>query len=202
MILAGIANEIMSPESETVVTYSNDGSAQSGVGNNIVQSLSNNGKQQALPTMSIFTESKSSLKEMQLTTYKMLAAATGWRYTEKDLVERIDFVMTDSTSHNLGVIEEVCDELETEKVPDSLVCHVYPMMMFQRKIKAVWQEIHNALGTNAVKDCFVTDVDFRNESFIYKAIICLCSFNTHPNRGIANNISMLSLAQRRTSPCL
>ena len=118
--------------------------------------------------MSIFTESKASLKEMQLMTYKMLAAATGWRYTEKDLVEQIDFVMTDSMSHNLGVIEEVCAELEAESVPDSLLCHVHPM--------AVWQEIHDAFGTNVIKDCFVTDVDFRNESFIYKAITCLCSF--------------------------
>ena len=68
LILSGIANEIMSPKSETVVTYSNDGSAQSGVGNYVVQSFSINGKQQALPTMSIFTESKASLKEIQLMT--------------------------------------------------------------------------------------------------------------------------------------
>ena len=67
--------------------------------------------------------------------------------------------MTNSKSHNLGVIEEVCAELKAESVPDSLVCHVHPMMMFQRKIKAVWQEIHDAFGTNVIKDCFVTHVD-------------------------------------------
>ena len=106
----------------------------------------------------------------------MLAAATGWRYTDTDIVEKIDFVMTDSTAHNLGVIEQVCEELEVETIPDSLVCHVHPMMMFQRKVKGVWQEIHDAFGTNVIKDCFITEVDFRNESFIYKAITCLCSF--------------------------
>ena len=41
LILAGIANEIMVPGSHTVVTYSNDGSAQSGVGNNNFQSMVN-----------------------------------------------------------------------------------------------------------------------------------------------------------------
>ena len=46
-------------------------------------------------------------------TFKMLAASTGWKYTEKELVEKIDFVMADSTSHNLGVIE-VCAELQTD----------------------------------------------------------------------------------------
>lgn len=81
-------------------------------------------------------------------------------------------------------MEEVCAELNVERVPDSLVCHVHycpsydvhPMMMFQRKIKTVWQEIHHAFGANVIKDCFIMDVDFRNESFIYKAMTCLCSF--------------------------
>ena len=44
-------------------------------------------------------------------TFKILVASTGWKYTEKELVEKIDFVMTDSTSHDLGVIEEGYAEL-------------------------------------------------------------------------------------------
>ena len=83
--------------------------------------------------------------------------------------------MTDSTAHNLGVIEDVCSELQVENIPDSLLCDVHPMM-FQRKVKDVWQKIHDAFGTSAIKDCFITDIDFRNESFIYKAITCLTSF--------------------------
>ena len=89
---------------------------------------------------------------MQLMTFKMLAPSTGWKYTEKELVGKIDFVMN-SPSHNLEMIE-VCAELQTDSVPDSLVCHVHPMMMFQRKIKAVWQEIHDAFGVNTIKECF------------------------------------------------
>ena len=122
--LAGITNEIMSSEMETVVTYSNDGSALSGVGNYIVQSFSINGKQRALPTLNTFTETRASLKALQLLTYKILAASPGWKYTEKDLVEKIDFVMADSTAHNMGVIQDVCDELETDSIPDSLICHI------------------------------------------------------------------------------
>ena len=45
------------------------------------------------------------------------------------------------------------------------------MMMFQRVIKTVYEEIHDLLGTNKIKDCFVTE--FRHESFIYKALDCL-----------------------------
>ena len=50
------------------------------------------------------------------------------------------------------------------------------MTMFQRKVKAVWQEIHDAFGTNSIKDCSITDVDFHNEFFICKALACLSSF--------------------------
>ena len=84
--------------------------------------------------------------------------------------------MTNSTAHNLGVIKNVCAQLETEIVPDSWVCNVHPMMMFQRKVKKVWQETLDAFETNTIKDCFITDVDFQNESFISKAVHCLCSF--------------------------
>ena len=41
------------------------------------------------------------------------------------------------------------------------------MMMFQRVVKTLFQEIHDALGTNAIKDSFTTEIDFKHESFIY-----------------------------------
>ena len=65
MILASIVTEIMSPESETTITYSNDGSSKSGAGNFIVQSFIINGKQRTLPTLPIFTEFVQSLKEVE-----------------------------------------------------------------------------------------------------------------------------------------
>ena len=65
MILASIVTEIMSPESETTITYSSDGSSKSGAGNFIVQSFIINGKQRALPTLPIFTEFVQSLKEVE-----------------------------------------------------------------------------------------------------------------------------------------
>ena len=177
LVLAGIVTEIMSPESSrTAITFSSDGSAQSGVGNYVVQSFFINGKQRALPTLPIFTESRNNLEDMQLIILKMLSAASGFRFDEKEILERIDFAVTDSTEHNMGVIEKVCEKLEVESVPDSLVCHVHPLMMFQKQLKLLFQEIHDALGNNSVKECFLTDVDFRHESFIYKAIECLCSF--------------------------
>ena len=91
----------MLSEMETVVTYSNDGSAQSGVTNYLVQPFLINGKQRALPTLNIFSETRASLKDLQLMAFKILAASSGWKYTEKDLVEKNDFVMIESTAYNL-----------------------------------------------------------------------------------------------------
>ena len=95
MVFAGIATEIMSPDSEdTVFTYSNDGSSKSRVGSFIVPSFMINGKQRALPTMPIFTESMESLKELEIMTLKILSAASAGKYSESDILKRIDFVMT------------------------------------------------------------------------------------------------------------
>ena len=109
--------EMMNEENdeEAVITYSNDGSSKSGVGGYVVQSLFIiNGKQRSLPVMPIFTESEESLKELEITTLKILSTACGGRYSESDILKQVSFVMTDSTARNLGVIDEVCEKLEVE----------------------------------------------------------------------------------------
>ena len=93
-------------------------------------------------------------------TQKILAASLGRKYTEKNLVVNNNFVITDSTTLDLGGIKDICAELKTESVPDFLICNVHPM--FQRKVKQVWQEINNVFETNTIKDCFTTGVDFQD----------------------------------------
>ena len=111
MSLCNIVEGIMQ-DSETCVAYSNDGSSQSITGNYVVQSLTVNDMQRSLPTFGIFTESKESLKDLTISTLDILSAAPGRKYTPKQIFERISFIMTDSTSHNVGVMDMVCEELE------------------------------------------------------------------------------------------
>ena len=134
MILSDITHQIMDSKENTIV-YSNDGSAQSGVGNYVVQSISINGVQRTLPTLGIFTESRESLAELEKTTFQILSASTGYRFSEKEIVEHIDFVMTDSTSHNLGVIEKVCEDLESDSVNNKVSLSY---MKKSRKTKSEW----------------------------------------------------------------
>ena len=116
----------MTSDSSSANVYSNDGSSMNKVGSYVVQSFCINGKQRALPTLPVFSESKDTVKD---TTLKMMSASTGFKYSEKEIMERIDFVMTGSTARNIGVIKEVCEQLEVanENVP-KLFSAIYKML--------------------------------------------------------------------------
>lgn len=177
MALGLLVEEIMNENVEnSCIVYSNDGSSQSGVGNYVVQSLTVNGIKRTLPSFGIFRETKESLADLTKATLQILSASSGYRYTPKMILEKISFVMTDSTAHNLGVIEKVCQDMEVTNIPSTLLCNIHPLMMFQNKIKKLCQMIHDSLGKRKVSDCFLVDVDFRMESFIMKAIKCLTNF--------------------------
>ena len=176
MALNKIVKEMMHNDSTTVITYSNDGSSRSGVGSFIVQSLRINGKQRALPSFGIFTESRESLAALEVATYKLLSAASFHDYSEQDIFSKVKFCIHDSTSHNLEVTEAVCQELGVEEVPRTLLCNVHPLMMFQGKIKELCQEIHDSLGNKKIHECFLVDVEFKNESFVLKSLKCLSNF--------------------------
>ena len=177
MALFNIVEEVM--KGGKCVVYANDGSAQSGVGNYVVQSITQDGIQLLLSTFSIFTETRKSLKESEVMTLRVLIAASSYRYIEKHFSEHIYFFITDNTSHNLTVMDSVCDQFEAE-APKVLLCNVHPLM-FQRKVKKVFQLLHDSLGKDQIIGCFLVDVDFAGEDFITKAIKCLTSFINKDN---------------------
>ena len=80
------------------------------------------------------------------------------------------------TLNNLRVIEMLYEEDESEYVSSSLVCNIYPLIMVQRKVKQLFQVIHNKTQNNESNKCFYVDIDFKSESFPFKAIRCLTSF--------------------------
>ena len=88
-------------------------------------------------------------------TLKMLSAATGNKYEPKEIMGKVDFVMTASTSHNITVVKQVCENLNCEKIPSSLVCDYHPLMMFQRKVKELYQTITIVLVIITLKTAFL-----------------------------------------------
>ena len=89
MALCAIVEDMMKEMGEATIVYSNDGSSLSGVGSYVVQSLTVNGKQRSLPTFGIFTESRDSLKDLEITTLEILSASTGNKYSTQDIFNKI-----------------------------------------------------------------------------------------------------------------
>ena len=147
MILSNIVEEIMNGDSQSVVTYSIDGSSLNHTGNFLVQLFKINGVQRILPTLGIFTETKKSLAELAQTTLEIFSAAIACMYTESQIIAKIDFVITDTLLCSTGLNEMVCEEKESEYVPSSLVCSIYPLMMMQLKVNNYFKPYMTKLET-------------------------------------------------------
>ena len=87
MALNSIVEEIMSCDKASI-TYSNDGSSMNKVGSYVVQSITVNGTQRALPTLSIVTESHETLKGLELSTLNILYASTGYKHSAADILKK------------------------------------------------------------------------------------------------------------------
>ena len=98
MALCQVVNDIMAAH-DTRVVYSNDGSLQSGVGNDVVQALTIDGMPRNLPNFGIFSETRESLSELVKCTLDILCASSGYKYQPCKIVQKLNFVMT---SHNLS----------------------------------------------------------------------------------------------------
>ena len=90
-------------------------------------------------------------------------------------------------------MNNVCDRFKAE-APKALLCNAHPLMIFQRKVKEVFQHpdrkkkkkkvfqlLHDTFGKNRIVNCFLVDVNFSGEDFITKAIKCLTSFINKDN---------------------
>ena len=81
-VSSSLVEEIMTCDENTVVTYSCHGSSLSKTGNFVGQSFIIDGKQRTLPTFGITNESKNNLKDLEMTTLKLLTASCSHRYTD------------------------------------------------------------------------------------------------------------------------
>ena len=70
--------EIMNGDSQSVLTYSNDGSSLDHAGDSVVQSFNISRVQRILQTLGILTETKKYLAKL-IQKPEILAAATGWQ---------------------------------------------------------------------------------------------------------------------------
>ncbi|XP_034016356.1 uncharacterized protein LOC117501562 [Thalassophryne amazonica] len=176
LALDEIVKEIMNSDEQVVVTYSDDGSKKQGAGSFSVQGIMINGTYRALPTMSIASESRKNLAALKLAVLEILEAASG--VPSKSLFEKIDFVITDQTAHNIHVDELVAESLESEHIPDHLFCNVHPTLMFNLITKQ-WAEIENTLGRDKIYSNFLVNATTTATSVTEQALDCMTRLVNH-----------------------
>ena len=89
--------------------------------------------------MKISFESRENLADLKIAVLNILATAN--RIDSRTLFEKIVFVITDHTAHNLGFEAIVAYKLGSEYHPDHLFCNGHSSFMSNRKITKTWAEI-------------------------------------------------------------
>ena len=177
MALAEIVKEIMESDQNSVVTYHEDGSKKQGAGSFSVQGVSINGKYRALPTLTVASENHMNLADLKITVFDILEAASG--ISSNTLIEKIDFVLTDQTAHNLEVEKSVAEKLQTEYEPSHLFCNVHASLMFNRVLTKEWSEIENTIGRNKIYSSFLVNATTNHASVTEQALDCTTRLINH-----------------------
>ena len=95
------------------------------------------------------------------------------KYSSKDLFERIQFKVTDSTSHNFQVDDLVALELGTDHIPEHLLCHTHPVLMFNRKMIETFASIENKIGSDKIFSKLLVSTTNTHDSITEQFIHCV-----------------------------
>ena len=74
---------------------------------------------------------RKALADLVKCTIQILSAASAYKYNTSDILKKITFVMSDSTAHNLKVMEKVCEDEGVENNPLVLLCNIHPLICFR-----------------------------------------------------------------------
>ena len=171
LALHQIVNEIMDTDEKTVVTYADDGSRKQGAGSFSVQGITIHGVFRPLPTLPVASESRRNLADLKVAVLDILSASSG--IPTNVLYERIDFIMTDQTSHNKDVEAMVAETLQSEHVPSHLFCNVHPSLMFNREVTKLWADIENTIGKDKIYSKFLVNATTSHNSVTEQALDCI-----------------------------
>ena len=67
----------------------------------------------------------------------MLSAATGYKYSAKDIIKKVNCVMTDRT-FNLRMFDSVFWYMRAELSPTFKTCNMHMLMIIQQKAQKVF----------------------------------------------------------------
>ena len=54
---------------------------------------------------------------------------------------------------------QICDDIEIDTVPSTILCNVHPLMMIDRKLKDLCQQIHNFLRKQKISGFSLVEIE-------------------------------------------
>ena len=174
--LSKIAQKIVEAPGNATVTFHDDGSRAQGCGGYSVSGVTLPGQAPGtttyypFPTLPIAKETRENLADLKLTILSILATCGG--VTRQILWSKVDFVMTDSVSHNKGVEEIVAEALEVDHIPSHLLCNVHPSLMFVRVALKLFVEIDSTLTPEKIYAGFAITVTDQQISVFQNCVDC------------------------------
>ena len=175
--LKSLVELMMESEERTTIVYHDDGSKKQGVGSFSVQGATINKKFYPFPTLCLASETRENLAQLKVTILSILSAVSG--VSSSDLWRRIDFTMTDSTSHNMGVDDLVSEALETDHTPSHLICQVHPCAMFTRVTQKLCKQIDVTIGPSKIFSSFAVSLGEMHESVLDQWMDCTTRLVSH-----------------------
>ena len=97
--------------------------------------------------------------------------------------------MTDTTAHNIGVIEKICEAINSEDFAQKLYHAIYiRSCCFKINSKNYTMIFSCLLVLKGFTNAFIVYIDFKNENFVLNAIKCLSNFVNEKKTVIAHGI--------------
>ena len=111
-----------------------------------------------------------------MTILSILSAVSG--IPKETLLAKIDFKVTDATSHNLQVEQLVAEKLNSSHTPKQLLCNTHPVFMFIRTLDSVFKVIESSIGRDKIFACFNVTTESQ-ESVMTQFLDCSMRLISH-----------------------
>uniref|UniRef100_A0A0L8FLC5 Uncharacterized protein n=1 Tax=Octopus bimaculoides TaxID=37653 RepID=A0A0L8FLC5_OCTBM len=134
--------------------------------------LTINDRYRPLLSLLVASQARDNLVNLKVTVFSLLEAENN--ITVKTVFEKIDFVISDQTSHNVGIEEIVAENSGTEHIPEHLFCNVHPSLMFNQ-----WSDIENAIRRHKIYSSFLVNVTSSSSWVTEQARDCMTRLINH-----------------------
>ena len=114
----------------------------------LVQCINVKGNIIALPTLPVASKSQDNLADLLVAVIHMVAVCGG--VEAQELWYNINFTLSNSTYHNIGLVNVAATVLELQHMQDQLLRHVHVMYMFSNQLLKVFSDIEDTVGNDKV----------------------------------------------------